>query len=263
MSDNKYQVPALMRAKRILDLLCDQEADMPEIIRRLELPKSTVYNLLRTLEDMRFIRRLPGSQRYALGFRLYELGTLAVSRMSIRDQALPFLQELVRDEKVTCHLGALDGNEAVYLLKVDPKDSILINSWEGKRLTLNRSAMGKILLAWLPQEQQKELVDSLEFIPTTINAITNTDDFRNHLADVKRRQWAMDDEEDILGIRCLAAPVYMPDGAVRYALSVSGMVQTITEERVPRLRKRVMETAKRISQALGASHSHWTRTDNN
>lgn len=251
MKENKYRVPALMRTKRILDLLSEQEADMPEMIDKLGLPKSTVYGLLRTLEELGFVRRLPANQKYTLGFRLYELGILAVSRVSIRDQAIPFLQKLVQSEKVTCHLGALDGNEAVYLLKVDPKDSILINSWEGKRISLNRSAMGKILLAWQPREKQRDLIDSLEFIQATPKTIMDKDEFINHVADVKQRRWAMDDEEDILGIRCVAAPVFTPEGTVRYVLSASGTTQKINEEVIPSLQKKVMETAHEISLALG------------
>ncbi len=251
MAENKYQVPALIRTKLILDLLSDHEADMPGIIQELGLPKSTIYGLLRTLEEMGFVRRLPNSQKYGLGFRLYELGVLAASRVSIRDQALPFLQELVRTENLTCHLGALDGHEAVYLLKVDPKDSILINSWEGKRISLNRSAMGKVLLAWQSKENLQGLINSLEFIQATPKSIVDRDEFINHIADVKRRRWAMDDEEDILGIRCLAAPVFTPNGDVRYVLSVSGTTHKISEDALPSLRRRVMETAQEISLALG------------
>ncbi|QJT07564.1 IclR family transcriptional regulator [Oceanidesulfovibrio marinus] len=258
MAENKYQVPALIRANKILDYLSKHEADMAEIMSALGLPKSTVYSLLLTLEEIGFVRRLPGGQKFTLGFRLFELGTITVSKVSIRDQAISRLQQLSQQEKVTCHLGALDGNEAVYLLKVDPHDDILINSWEGKRLTLNRSAMGKVLLAWLPRERQDELIESLEFLPITPKSFVDKDQFRNHLADVKHQQWAMDDEEDIIGIRCLAAPIFVPDGSVRYSLSVSSVVQKIGDDRVELLRQRVVETARNISRALGTSEDVWS-----
>ncbi len=257
MAENKYQVPALIRAQSILNLLSRHEADMTEIMSELGLPKSTTYSLLLTLEEIGFVRRLPCGQKFTLGFRLFELGTLAISKVSIRDQAMSHLQRLSLEEKVTCHLGALDGNEAVYLLKVDPHDDILINSWEGKRLTLNRSAMGKTLLAWLPRERQDQLIEAQEFKAVTPKSILDKDDFRNHLANVKRQQWAVDDEEDILGIRCLAAPIFTPDGLVRYSLSVSGVIQKITEERVPVLLKRVLETARNISRELGTPMEVW------
>jgi DNA-binding IclR family transcriptional regulator len=259
MGNNKYQVPALIRAKRVLDMLGRREADMAEIMRELGLPKSTTYNLLLTLEEIGFVRRLPTTQKFTLGFHLFELGNLAVSRVSIRDQAMSFLQELSHSEKLTCHLGALDGNEAVYLLKVDPPENLLINSWEGKRLTLNRSAMGKILMAWLPDKRREELLEAMEFVQVTPHTIMDKDELRNHLADVRNRKWAIDDEEDILGIRCLAAPVFTPDGQVRYALSVSGMIQQISDDRFPQLRQNLVASAKKISLALGATERAWSK----
>lgn len=251
MSENKYKVPALGRAAAILDFLSARNAEFPEIVRELGLPKSSVYSLLLTLEEIGFVRRLPDSHQYALGFRLFELGNLAVSKVSIRDHAITFLRKLSAAQKVTCHLGALDGREAVYLLKVDPQDNILINSWEGKRLGLTSSAMGKVLLAWLPPDRQRQLLKTLNLTPKTPKTIVDMDDFRNHVADVKHQGWAMDDEEDVLGIRCLAAPVFTPDGGVRYSLSISSTVQRITMERVPELVEVVKDTAREISLALG------------
>jgi DNA-binding IclR family transcriptional regulator len=248
---NKYQVPALMRAARILELLGKKSADLTEIMTILELPKSSAYSLVLTLEELGFVRRLADGHRFTLGFRLFELGNLSVTKVSIRDYAMRHIQELVQREKVTSHLGALDGAEAVYLLKVDPQDSILINSWEGKRVALTRSAMGKVLLAWLPQERQIALLKSASFVKKTPKTIVDMDELRNHLADVKRQGWAIDDEEDILGIRCVGAPVFSPDGAVRYALSISSTVLAISPERIPELVKAVTEAANNISRSIG------------
>ena len=252
MSKNKYQIPALHKANRILILLSKKEAGLAEIMESLELPKSSVYSLLLTLEEIGFVRRLPVKNQFALGFRLFELGNLAVSKVSVRDQAMEFLQELSRRENVTCHLGVLDGNEAVYLLKVDPDDSILINSWEGKRLALTSSAMGKILLAFLPADRQRILLDSATFIKKTPNTIMDRELFQKHLIDVARQEWAIDDEEDILGIRCIAAPVFSPNDEIRYSLSITSTVQRITKERIPSLVATIKETAQSISRSLGA-----------
>lgn len=251
-SKNKYQVPALMRAARILELLGKRSADLAEIMTTLELPKSSAYSLVLTLEELGYVRRLSDGHRFTLGFRLFELGNLSVAKVSIRDYAMQHIQELVQREKVTCHLGALDGREAVYLLKVDPQDSILINSWEGKRVALTRSAMGKVLLAWMPPERQIALLKSASFVKKTPKTIVDVDELRNHLADVKRQGWAIDDEEDILGIRCIGAPVFSPDGTVKYALSISSTVLAISLERIPELVKAVTGAARNISRSIGA-----------
>ena len=252
MTQNKYQIPALMKASLILNMLSRKEADLAEIMAEYNLPKSSTYSLLLTLEEIGFIRRIPGGNRYTLGFRLFELGNLAVAKISIRDQAGSFLKELSRKENVTCHLGVLDGSEAVYLIKVDPDDSILINSWEGKRLALTRSAMGKVLLAWLPLNRQEELLNAAAFTRKTPTTITSRKEFQNHLLSVKKQGWAIDNEEDVIGIKCLAAPLFSFNNDVQYSISISSTTQKMTEERIHPLIQSLQETASKISKALGA-----------
>ena len=260
MAEKKYQVPALMRAKKILDLLSKDEADLQELVNKTGFPKSSTYNLLQTMEDIGFVRRLNNGSKFALGFRLYELGNLAVAKVSIRDQAIVHLRALSEGEKITCHMGTLDGLEAVYLHKVDPQDSILINSWEGRRLSLNRSAMGKVLLAWLTEEQRTTIIDALSFEEErTPYTITDKGSFLEEVRKVRKRFWAMDDQEDVLGIRCLAAPIFSPNGAVKYSLSVSSMVQNMPQERIGPLCQRLMKTAGEISSALGTPRKIWSQ----
>jgi len=251
VTPNKYQVPALMKASLILDMLSRKDADLAEIMTEYNLPKSSTYSLLLTLEEIGFVRRVLGGNRYTLGFRLFELGNLAVAKISIRDQAGPFLKELSRKENVTCHLGILDDNEAVYLIKVDPDDAILINSWEGKHLALTCSAMGKVLLAWLPANRQKELLDAATFTRKTPSTITSRKEFQDHLLSVKEQGWAIDNEEDIVGIKCLAAPLFSFNNDVQYSMSISGTTQKMTEERIQPLTQSLLETAGNISKALG------------
>jgi len=253
MNANKYQVPALLKASDILDMLSREQAGLTKIIEKLKLSKSSTYSLLLTLEEIGFIRRLPDGQKFALGFRLFELGNLAIAKVSIRDQALSFLNELSHKEKVSCHLGMLEGSEAVYLVKVDPDDSILINSWEGKRLALSSSAMGKVLLAALPADKQQELLDVITFTRKTPKTIIDKDVFKQHLVKVTQQGWAIDDEEDVPGLRCIAAPVFFPDKTNRlYSLSITSTVQSITQDRIPSLVEIVKKTAQNISKSLGA-----------
>lgn len=255
MTKNKYQVPALLKSAGILEMLSRKNADFTEILHELALPRSSTYSLLLTLEEIGFVRRLPDGHRFTLGFKLFELGNLAVSNVSIRDHAMTFLKELSYKEKVTCHLGVLDGNEAMYLLKVDPQDSILINSWEGKRLSLTSSAMGKIILAFLPPKKRIALLDQVTYAKKTPKTIVDCEVFRKHLEKVAVQGWAIDDEEDILGIRCIAAPVFSPNEEIRYSLSVTSTTQRITDERIPALVKTIKDTAQNISKSLGTGLS--------
>ncbi|NQU56562.1 MAG: IclR family transcriptional regulator [Rhodospirillales bacterium] len=252
MDKNRYKVPALGRAAEILDFLSLQNANFSTIVEKVGLPKSSVYSLLRSLEELGWVRKLPGPQGYALGFKLFELGNLAVSKINIRDQAMGLLHKMCARENITCHLGCLDGNEGVYLAKVDPKTSILINSWEGKRVALKSSAMGKVFLAWRTSKERNTLIAATPFVARTGKTIIDPAAFAQNVTQVRRDGFAVDDEEDVVGIRCVAAPVFSLRGEVNYAISASGSVHEVSAERVPELAQNVIETARRLSAAIGA-----------
>ncbi len=252
MTDNRYNVPALGRAAEILDFLSLQDADFTTIVENVGLPKSSVYSLLRTLEELDWVRALPGSRGYALGFKLFELGNLAISKINIRDQAMDLLHELCERESLTCHLGCLDGNDGVYLAKVDPRSSVMVVSWEGKRVALKTSAMGKVYLAWRPPAERKVLIEATPFIKRTGRTITDPAAFARHLQTVREQGWALDDEEDVVGIRCVAAPVFNPHGEVTYSISISGLATDMPDSRLPGLAEAVIDAARRLSASIGA-----------
>ena len=249
--ETKLKVPALGRASAILSFLSEREADFPAIVAGVGLPKSTTYLLLQSLEELGWVRRLPGKQGYALGFRLFELGNLAVAKINIRDQAMGLLQELCDEQVLTCHLGYLDGNHGVYLAKIDPESTMLINSWEGKRVALKSSAMGKVFLAWRGADERTALIAARPFIEKTPQTITDPAAFLAHVGKVRGQGYAIDDEEDVTGIRCVAAPVFNPHGEVNYAVSVSGPIQDVTKARLPSLTDAVKKTAARLTTAIG------------
>jgi IclR family transcriptional regulator, KDG regulon repressor len=252
MSDNRYNVPALGRAAEILDFLSLKDADFPTIVEEVGLPKSSVYSLLKSLEDLGWVRRLPGKQGYALGFKLFELGNLAVSKINIRDSAMGLLHDLCAAEALTCHLGCLDGNDGVYLGKVDPEKGFLINSWEGKRVALKSSAMGKVFLAWRDPVERTALIGATPFVRKTGKTIMDAAEFIQLIDRVRRLGYALDDEEDVVGIRCVAAPVFNSRGEVNYAISVSGPAHEIPDARVPGLAQAIVKKAGMLSAAIGA-----------
>ena len=144
--------------------------------------------------------------------------------------------------------------EAFYLIKLQPTNNNLqINSWEGKRISLYSSGVGKVLLAWQPPEEQTRIVSQLHMEAITPHTITCPDVLLNHLADIRRRMWAMDNEEDGLGIRCVAMPVFSVDGRVSAAVSASGPLQQIDGD-MTGLLKALNRAARAITAALGGSY---------
>jgi len=247
-----YQVPAVVRAIDILEFIAAKgEVSFTEIFSHLELPKSTTYQILSTLSQRGLVRHEGDSAKYSLGLKLFEMGTQAVARLDVRSEALPVLRELVARTNETCHLGVLDGTEGVYLAKVEGTRPVRLHSWEGKRLHLHRTAMGKALLAWQPPETLRRLLDSIDLPRATANTITDRARLEEHLELVRQRGWALDDQENEPDIRCLGAPVRTIAGGVAAAISISGLASQLDGEYLLELSRLVREAGQELSRKLG------------
>ncbi|MDR3440717.1 IclR family transcriptional regulator [Telmatospirillum sp.] len=251
VDDEKTGVPALVKGFGILDLIANEPGlGFAAIQQRLGLPKSSCHLLIGTLCRLGAIQ-MQADRGYVLGLRLFELGALAANQRHIDREAMPFLRTLARDVQLTCHLGVREGLKAVYLAKVECEREIMINTWVGKRISLNSSSLGKVLLAWLPDAELDEILEHLEWTRKCPNTLTDPREFKAHLAEVRARGWAVDDQEDIQNIRCLAAPVVNVQGEVIAALSVVGTVLELDVDRFEDLAARTCAVARDISHAIG------------
>ncbi len=247
----KMGVPALVKGVGILDLIANEPGlGFAAIQQRLGLPKSSCHLLIGTLCRLGLLQ-MQGDRSYVLGLRLFELGAQAANQRHIDRDALPHLRKLAAEVQLTCHLGVREGLEAVYLAKVECEREIKVNTWVGKRLSLNSSSLGKVLLAWLPEQELEDILQHLEWTRKCPNTLTDPGLFKLHLAEVRKRGWASDNEEDIPNIRCLAAPVINMEGKVVAALSAVGTVLEIDTADFAGLAERVCATARHISRELG------------
>ena len=145
----------------------------------------------------------------------------------------------------------MEGNKAVYLLKVEGSNEIRVNTWVGKRLSLHSSSLGKVLLAWLPPQELDARLADLAWEKKTAHTLTSPEMFRAHLGEVRQRGWAFDDEEDIANLRCVAAPVRDAEGRVIAAISAVGTILNIAGDGFEPLARQVCATAAEISASLG------------
>jgi DNA-binding IclR family transcriptional regulator len=229
---SKPTVPALIRGFAILDLLAREPGlSFTDIHTRLLLPKSSAFHLIATLCRLGVLQNRSDG-RYGLGLRLAELGAAAAAQTPIGREAQPFLRSFARRAQLTCHLGVLEGHEAVYLCKEECEQEIKINNtWVGKRLALNRSALGKILLAWRPDAEVDELMPLVDWERKTPGTLCSPAVLKGDLALVRARGWATDDEEDVPNIRCVAVPVRDGAGQVIAAISAVGTILQISRPR--------------------------------
>ena len=252
-NEQKSVAPALTRGFAILDLIAREPGLGFAAIRdRLGLPSSSCHHLIATLCQVGALQAR-ADRGYVLGLRLFELGAMAGNQRQLHDLALPTLKTLAQEVQLTCHLGVMEGAEAVYLLKVEGGREIRVNTWVGKRLSLHSSSLGKVLLAGLPENELEDVLAQVTWEAKTPRSIVDPKAFRRHLQQVRERGWAFDDEEDLPNIRCVAAPVYDVQGHVVAAISAVGTVLDISRERIGELAATLCATAREISQHLGHS----------
>ncbi|HSB03700.1 MAG TPA: IclR family transcriptional regulator [Thermodesulfobacteriota bacterium] len=250
-------VQTIERVSFILDILAQnpQGIRIRDLSARVKLPKGTTHRLVSSLTYFGYVRQDPKTRNYLLGFRLVELGQLLLGQLDLRKEAEPFLRELAERTKETVHLVFLDRNEIVYIDKVETAHNpsgLRMASRVGARNPAHSSAVGKMLLAHLPEETLNSIIEEKGLAKRTENTITDANQLKDHLKIVSRQGYAIDDEENEKGIRCVAAPICNEMGKAIAAISVSGPAFRITKKMIQEtLKKEVMEAALKISQGLG------------
>jgi len=250
-------VQTIERASSILDILgqSPQGISIRELSDKIKLPKGTTHRLLSSLSYFGYVRQDLKTRNYLLGLKLVELGQLILSQLDLRKEAEPFLRDLAERTKETVHLVFLDRNEIVYIDKVETDQNssgLKMASRVGLRNPAHSSAVGKVLLAHFSEEELKNFIKEKGLLKRTENTIADPTQLREHLKSVRVQGYAIDDEENEKGIRCVAAPIYNEVGKPVAAISISGPAFRITEKLIQEfLRKEVMGTALKISQRLG------------
>jgi IclR family KDG regulon transcriptional repressor len=250
-------VQTIERASFILDILgqSPQGISIRDLSDKIQLPKGTTHRLLSSLSYFGYVRQDPNTKNYFLGFKLVELGNLLLSQLDLRKEAEPFLRDLAERTKETVHLVILDQNEIVYLDKLETEPNtggLRMASRVGSRNPAHSCAVGKVLLADLPEETLERIVTEKGLSKRTENTITRPNHLKEHLKLVRKQGYAVDDEENERGIRCVGAPVFNETGRTVAAVSISGPAFRVTRKMIQDgFKKEVMETAYRISQRLG------------
>lgn len=249
-----YQLQGLGRVVAILDLLgtSDDSLSLAEICNRMELRKSTAHRALMALERTGLIERAPGS-RYRLGLKLYDMGNRAVEQIDLRARVHPYLRKLALRVGEIVHLGVLHKTRVMYVDKVEPINRrVCVSSRTGTSNPVYSTSLGKAILAFLPTEEANEIIESIEFTAFTSKTLTTREDLLNALERVRRRGYAIDDEEMEIGARCVGAPIFDSNHRAIAAVSVSGSSLRLAAHCVPGIAAHVIQCSKEISSALGA-----------
>ena len=240
------------RAFLILEFLNSSKRgwNISDISRRLSIPKSTTHVLVSTLEQLGYVQRYQykGSRRYQVSTKTLGLGKNALSAAPLSEIVLPHLHWLVQETRLTAHMGILERNQAVFVQKVDGPGAIKFNTYIGKRSELHCTGVGKVLLAFQPDEQIELLLSTYSFGRFTKKTISSKSAFLSELARVQQSGYSIDDEEEELGIRCIAAPILSGSNALA-AVSVTGTAAQLRTDGIHRVIALTKCAAERISAA--------------
>jgi len=245
-------VPSVARAFEIIEVLSRtaQGLTKMELARRLRIPYSTTFNLLATMEQHGYVLKDGLSNRYRLGLRLFSYADAQTRDVDLRKAASVVLDDLLKQTGLTVHLGILDRGEAIYIDRREAPGFIRINTWIGKRNYVHTSALGKALLAYCSKAEVTAVWRS--GLPRrTARTVTSLRKLMRMLAETRARGYSIDDEEDEIGGRCVAAPIFNAAREVEGAVSVSGHSSSVRREDLPALGEIVRKQAARISERLG------------
>lgn len=241
---------AVERALAILEAVAQRSSGMThsEISRKLEIPKSTLTYLLRALETRGYLQREGATAKYRLGSKVLALARGVEVGADIKEVARPVLKRLVERSGLTAHLAVLDQSHAVYVEKADSPGFIKMDTWVGKRMELHSTAVGKVLLAWMPVAEVVALLKGHVFKKRTPKTITTHAGLMDELERVHGRGYGIDDEENSLAARCVAVPVFDGFGRAIAAVGLSGTTGQIDKASVRKTAEMAQEAAREIAR---------------
>lgn len=246
------RVQSIDRAVAILDCFSEEKKELrlSEISERLGLNKSTVHGIISTLKYHGFISQDEETQKYKLGIRFVQFGDLVINSMNIRNAAVPVIDAVCERIEETVHIAMLDGLDVVWIEKRECTKSIKTSTKIGARLPAYTTADGKIIICYQNKDKIKNYLPKR--IPQyTKNTITNKGEFIKKLEEMKKNGYAIDNEEYVEGLKCVAAPIFDHNGKVRFSLSTTGPAFRMDEERIKELIVIIKEAANEISHRIG------------
>jgi len=247
-----YNITALQRGLRLLQLFSESPQGLAakQVADRSRLPVSTVHRFLANLEASGFLN-CSGDGIYHLGLACFAIGQAALGQLDIRRVSLPYLRELNRQTRETIHLTVRHGLSAVYVEKLDSPEQLRIHSRIGAAVPLYCTAVGKVMLAYMPDEERKKVLPQLGLQRLTPNTVGNLQELETELYRVRRNGYAGDLEEHEPHIRCVAAPIWDHACAVNASLSITAPVVRMAVTRLRQLAPLIQAAGLQISRELG------------
>ena len=247
------QVQSLARALTLLELISEREqgAALTELAQAASLAPSTAHRLLKSLEQMRYVRQDEDRGVWFVGVKAFTVGNGFARSRDIVAVARPIMRDLMQAVGESVNLAVLDEGEVIYLSQIECHQMMRAHALPGGRAPLNCSGVAKALLAARRWEEAEALLKTCELPKRTDKALVRLEDIRRELARVRDLGYAVDDEEQSLGMRCVAAAIYDENGEAVAAVSMTGPSARITVPKLPAFGAAVGRAAADVTTAIG------------
>lgn len=247
-------VNSVGKADQIIDAFkLRDELSITELSEMLGYYPSAIHRFVTTLEYLGYVERNPENGKYRLGLKFLELGYLVFDRMDLRQRVRPVLKDLAGISGETANLAIFDGRVEgiVFIDQIESPRDITMRLRVGRQAQLHATALGKVILAHLPDDKIQEILQTARFPKLTENTITDPEELRQQLNVIRQNGFAVDDQEAVEGAKCIAAPVRDHTGQIVAAVSVSALANRINSDNMRDTVELVMKSARKASRHLG------------
>lgn len=243
---------SIIKVSAILDCFStlERQLSVAEISRKTKLPRGTAHRIIRTMKDVGLLEQERNRDQYRLGMKLFELGTTVLANMELHREAKGSVEALTRVTGETVHLAVFDGVNSTVINRSDPEGNRVNTLFVLESSPAHATSTGKAALAFQPDSAIQKFI-SLGLRRIAPNTITDPSVLLEELLEIRKRGYAIDNEELNPGIKCVGAPIHNASGRVFAALSVSGTARRFTDERVIAFSSLVTHYADAISTQLG------------
>jgi IclR family acetate operon transcriptional repressor len=249
------QVQSLSRALWLMNALadCPQGLSLSEVAHRVQLPTSTAHRLLTTLQNERYVRFDSERSAWLIGVQAFQVGSTFVRSRDLVAMARPYMRRLMEESGETVNLAINDRMEVVYLAQVECHKMMRAIAGPGGRARMHCSGVGKALLAYANDVELNDVIENQGLTRETPKTLADPEALKADLKKIRECGYAVDDEENAIGLRCVASLIFDEHGEPLAGLSVSGPMARMTDARLPVLGSAVTQIAAEITGELGGT----------
>lgn len=251
--EKQNHVKSVMKAFMIMEELDKSgELSIRDLSDKMQMDKATVHRLVNTIKNAGYVDQDPESKKYSNSMKLLAMGNRVMDKTGIKRICRNYIEDLAAETGETVNLGVRVGNKIFYIDKLESSSTIKVGQSIGSNVPCYCSGLGKVILAFTEKNEVMDILDGITFDKYTDHSIIDRELLMEELKEIKQKGYAVDDEEYVIGLVCIGAPILNYHGKPVAAISVSCPKYRYDENlHLPLYSKLVMEEAKKISKRLG------------